>query len=319
MPQTTMPQTTMPQTTMPQTTMPQTTIPKTTMPQTTIPKTTMPQTTMPQTTMPQTTMPQTTMPQTTMPQTTMPQTSIPKTTMPQTTMPENNISASSDLSFGQFTGLSLPGTASVGFKNVESFTDFDKKYFNQLMTPTSGAINSSLSHTYDPNVAQFDNSSLNILGELYKIEKQIEALEATLKIQYADNKYSQPFKGIESKYNGSKIAVQEIQVNASSTPGDYNTKYMVKANDGCLSAPGNNNYKITKCNPNDKTQHFDGKSIYGNEDYAKTIDFGTISEDTTYPFLIMQSQSNRNCLTSKPGGLSVEPCTGIVNQQWVPF
>ena len=94
---------------------------------------------------------------------------------------------------------------------------------------------------------------------------------------------------------------------------------MIRANNGCLSAPGNNKYKISPCNPSDKTQHFNATQVFTSDDYAPTIDFGYISQETTYPFLIMQSQSNRNCLTMKPGGITVEPCSGTVNQQWTPF
>ena len=119
--------------------------------------------------------------------------------------------------------------------------------------------------------------------------------------------------GIQSNYNGAKMAVDEI------LDSNSNLKYMVKANKGCLTVPGNNKYKITNCDSNDLNQYFIGTHIYSNDDYASTIDFGTVDPKTNYPFLIMQSQSNRNCLTNKPGGISVEPCTGHINQQWSPF
>ena len=130
-------------------------------------------------------------------------------------------------------------TSKAPFKNMETFMDFNSAYMNSFNSNINTAF-----PTYNPNLIQYDNGATNIIGELYKIEKHIKALEDKLQIQYDDPKMSAPITGIQSNYNGAKMAVDEI------LDSNSNLKYMVKANKGCLTVPGNNKYKITIYNIN---------------------------------------------------------------------
>jgi hypothetical protein len=96
---------------------------------------------------------------------------------------------------------------------------------------------------------------------------------------------------------------------------------MLKLNDGCLSVSQNNKYQVKPCNDNDKTQYFNNNMIKDNTEYSKNIEFGNIikADEVSYPFLMIQSQHNRNCLTSNYTGITVEPCTGTEKQRWSPF
>jgi hypothetical protein len=146
---------------------------------------------------------------------------------------------------------------------------------------------------------------------LNEIDAGITQLENALQIQYfTPDKYKQ-LTGIQSKHNGTKLCINNVI-----DPNTYESQYMIKANNGCLAVRNSNTYSVEQCNPHDKSQKFAHKYILDSTDYTKHVDFGTISDTTHYPFLIMQSVHNKNCLTSKSRGLSVEPCMDTMSQQW---
>ena len=233
------------------------------------------------------------------------------TTNPTTTLPISITDANRIITTIPQT-TSNPNTSM--FANIpgikEGFSGFDDLYYNTLK-PKMADLSSKVA--YNPNVGQLDNSTVNIIQILSDLDAQITALEAQLQITAVDKNNRKTMSGIQSKSSGAKLCTSTL------LDKNTNTKTMIKANNGCLSVSGNNNYQFAPCDVNDKKQYFDANQIITENDFAKNIEFGSISPDTAYPFLVMRSQHNGNCVTGKSGGISVEPCIGSVSQQWSPI
>jgi hypothetical protein len=96
---------------------------------------------------------------------------------------------------------------------------------------------------------------------------------------------------------------------------------MINVNGKCLESNGLSRSKIKPCNELDSNQYFDVEMIYTQNDYenninrigkSHTIDTGTYK----YPFNIIKSVTNGNCLTNNGSIISVRPCEPNISQQW---
>ena len=99
--------------------------------------------------------------------------------------------------------------------------------------------------------------------------------------------------------------------------------YMVMANNGCLSV-GATDYDIYQCNDKNpkqifKMEHVINETAYKNKfDTSLPIDI-IDKKNINYPFIMMKSVNNENCLTNNHGSLTVQPCYNFVAQRWMPL
>jgi hypothetical protein len=99
--------------------------------------------------------------------------------------------------------------------------------------------------------------------------------------------------------------------------------YMVGVNNGCLSV-GANDYDVFACNDRNPKQYFKMEQILNETAYQNNIDsalpFDNIDKSRiNYPFVMMRSINNENCLTNNHGTLTVQPCYSYVAQRWMPL
>ena len=99
--------------------------------------------------------------------------------------------------------------------------------------------------------------------------------------------------------------------------------YLVNVNNGCLSV-GANEYDVYQCNDNNVKQLFTMKNILNENDYSNNIDkslpFDNVDKTKIrYPFAMMKSVNNDNCLTNNHGTITVQPCYSFVAQRWMPM
>jgi hypothetical protein len=106
---------------------------------------------------------------------------------------------------------------------------------------------------------------------------------------------------------------------------DYTTnKYQIYANGGCLSA-GAYDTNIRPCDKNDKTQNFDLNMVFNSVGYGENIvesKLFSLNKDTQnieYPFAMVQSDNNKNCVTNNHGNISLQPCSTNKRQRWLPL
>lgn len=192
-----------------------------------------------------------------------------------------------------------------------------KDYQNNVSSNIN-IINSQLSALYNSNIAVNDTN----LTQLENTANDLENLINNLGLSTLNNK---TYNKIKSLNNG-------LEMQLVSTPNtvfqDYKTGsnitgYMVMANNGCLSV-GATDYDIYQCNDKNPKQIFKMEHILNETAYQNNID-SSLPADTTdkssinYPFVMMKSINNENCLTNNHGSLTVQPCYSFVAQRWYPL
>ena len=97
---------------------------------------------------------------------------------------------------------------------------------------------------------------------------------------------------------------------------------MVNLNDGCLSV-GAIDYDVYQCNDKNSKHLFKMDHIINDKSYNdnidKTVPFNNDTSKVNYPFVLMRSVNNKNCLTNQNGNITVQPCDSLVAQRWLPI
>ncbi len=113
-------------------------------------------------------------------------------------------------------------------------------------------------------------------------------------------------KQIISIQNGLKLTVLPVA----------NNRYIVLMNDKCLSTNEVNRYTLETCKHNDIKQHFYVIPVYTKTEYQKYLKVPQKDTNVTYPFYLVSSVSNDNCLTNNNNNITIEPCGDDVRQRW---
>jgi len=208
----------------------------------------------------------------------------------------------------------------VNANPIVQLTNFDPSViFTQLDNNISSNINvltNQLSNLYNSKITVNDTN-------LNKLENTVSDLENIVNNLGMNTLNTNTYNTIKSLNNG-------MEMKLVSTPNtvfqDYKTGsniagYMVMANNGCLSV-GATDYDIYQCNDKNPKQIFKMENILNDIAYQNNIDT-SLSIDTTdkstvnYPFVMMKSINNENCLTNNHGNLTVQPCYSFVAQRWI--
>jgi hypothetical protein len=122
-----------------------------------------------------------------------------------------------------------------------------------------------------------------------------------------------------------KIVISSIKSNQNSQALNVtnlkNDKYLVNVNGKCLQTNALAKTNIQPCNEDDPGQYFELNFIANKNDYQNNINTvgQTYKLDThkfQYPFTILKSVANGNCLTNNDSILSVVPCQPNISQHW---
>lgn len=183
----------------------------------------------------------------------------------------------------------------------------DSKNFN------INKVNSLNSHSCDlyQKVNQNNNNILDNEFEDIKVRKmkeQIVELDKVLTNKNIKINLGKKYKGIKSMNNGADFSVKQIDVN----------RYLLKMNNGCLGIK-NNDYNIYECNPADKSQHFRFNNVfneYGYASYAINQDYIEDKDNINYPFAMVQSVNNENCVSNNHNNIRVMPCNMLKSQRF---
>jgi hypothetical protein len=179
-------------------------------------------------------------------------------------------------------------------------------------------INTSLSELYG-NLTNRDYT----MTQLDKMEKTVKDLENITMNLNKDNIKTKQINRIKSLNNGMEMDLTSTNNTyfKDDRTGSNIAAYMVNVNDGCLSV-GNNDYNVYKCNDTNPKQYFKMEHIVNEDAYQKAIDtalpFDNIDKSTfNYPFVMLKSLTNDNCLTNNHGNLTVQPCYSYLAQRWM--
>lgn len=244
-----------------------------------------------------------------------------------------------------------------GFEDNSSNITFDGLDSAQKIITNNDKINKLLSQlqtlspdvqliNYDPEKVNLDmqnsitsnvtllNNDLNTLytksldantTKINKLENIVNDIEHAVSIMKTK-------KLTDKKYNTIKSLNNGMEFKLVSTPNtmfkDYKTGsniagYMVMANNGCLSV-GATDYDIYECNDKNPKQIFKMEHILNETAYQNNIDTSLPVDNIdksniNYPFVMMKSINNENCLTNNHGYLTVQPCYSFTAQRWFPL
>jgi hypothetical protein len=167
------------------------------------------------------------------------------------------------------------------------------------------------SYNYDSNQAKQNLPSLsNASSTLADYKSQLNVLDAQLsKISIPEPKY----QSIKSLQNGMDLNVGYMNKN----------NYNVHFNKKCLRADSTGKYILAECDNKDPGQLFELYPIYTDIYYNAILEPGldasvvTKSDNIKYPFVIIKSKANKNCLQNNHGSISIEPCQIKKSQRWL--
>ena len=205
-----------------------------------------------------------------------------------------------------------------------------QNYLNKLFNKNeiSTIFNNNISQSINENTdILISNNEQSVVMEdnIKNLENKLSDLENItnkLKINKIEkNKYSK----VKSLNNGQEFCLTQTPKTNFINPqtGYLNAGYMINMNDGCLSV-GASNYNIYKCNDENQKHLFKINHIINEQDYERNIDktvpFDNVDKTKiNYPFALIKSVNNNNCLTNKNGNITVQPCNSFVAQRWIPL
>lgn len=209
-----------------------------------------------------------------------------------------------------------PQSNITNYNPMNSYNDLGTNLSSNVST-----INTALSNLYNTSIGPGSSTS-NKLMQLENTITDLENMTANLTNELIQKKQISAIKSLD---NG-------LEMNLFSTPNTYFqdaktgsnvAAYMVGVNGGCLSV-GANDYDVYECNDRNPKQYFKMEHIMNEIAYQNNIDsalpFDNIDKSRiNYPFALMRSVNNENCLTNNHGTLTVQPCYSYVAQRWMPL
>lgn len=193
--------------------------------------------------------------------------------------------------------------------------------YNELET----SLNSNISNINNILISLYDKNNVKNNRNIEELENKIIDLEniiTNLNYLVTSNKKYDKIKSLNNGMELQLVSSDNTKYKDSKNDNILNG-YMVMANNGCLSV-GANDYDIYKCDDKNKKQLFKMEHILNETAYQNSIDTtlpidNTNKENINYPFILMKSLNNENCLTNNNGNLTVQPCYTFTSQRWFPI
>ena len=206
---------------------------------------------------------------------------------------------------------SLNTNLSSALTSGPSREDVDQ-YFIQKVNEVSQSINDVV----DSSKTATDADIINITNQIVDLENSIDNI---LHRKQNESQYST----IKSLNNGLELKISPSKFYNDTRTGSNVAVNMVNVNCGCLSV-GSNGYEVVECNPNDPKQYFKLNNVLNENDYENNIDMSIAYDNVNkskiqYPFSMVKSLNNNNCLTNNHGSLTVQPCYSYAAQRWIPM
>jgi len=218
-------------------------------------------------------------------------------------------------------------------KSIQPFSNMQTELQNKLSDTDSGLNNDidEIQTLLNTNVPLIDDSEIKNIhlddlnkqfveygGELNKynlknpiideLKKTVDELSNIATKKKLRKKISKKYQGIKSENNGLELKLDEID----------NNKYLVRMNGGCLSI-NDKDYDVYKCNPKDNNQIFKLNHIFNEYSYANQATHQNYAEDkhlVKYPFVVVKSNKNNNCISNIHNNIRVLPCDMLKSQRW---
>ena len=186
-------------------------------------------------------------------------------------------------------------------------------------------VSKQINDNTDKVIINTNNTNLLLNNNITSLQNKLTDLENIINNKYESNIKNKHYSKIKSLNNGMDITLSSTPKTNFIDPktGVLTNGYMVNINNGCLSV-GATDYDIYKCNDENKKHVFKMQHIINEDDYINNIDktfaFENIDKSRiNYPFALIKSVNNNNCLTNQNGNITVQPCYSFVAQRWLPI
>lgn len=212
--------------------------------------------------------------------------------------------------------------------SIEPNQDIEKLYNQdnkQIDTNIQTQFANYINMTTDNIVNKTKDNDNIITNNISKLSNQVTDLENMLEKLNLNKVNDKKYTKIKSLNNGMELTLTQTPNTIFTDPqsGSNTSAYMLNMNDGCLSV-GATDYNIYKCNDKNQKHMFKMQHIINEQDYEKNIDksipFDNIDKTKiNYPFAMIKSVNNQNCLTNQNGNITVQPCYSFEAQRWMPI
>lgn len=207
--------------------------------------------------------------------------------------------------------LEIKDMLTSDINNMKKYYGYDNIYNMKFLDTYNNKVNNIINN----EKTSIKDNIKDKEDKLIFLKTEIEALANHLKLDLKNLDKQKFYNTIKSLNNGQELAIKKIN----------NSYYIINVNNGCLTVNKNNIYGVTKCNPSNKDQHFYIDKVYDVNNYISKLNknFNTLSVDNhknvKYPFALIKSVNNDNCVKNIHGKLSIEPCREYVGQRWIPL
>ena len=186
-------------------------------------------------------------------------------------------------------------------------------------------IGDNIQSSTEALAANYMVSANNYDNNIAKLETNVSDLENVIANMNKSTVNKNNYTSIKSLNNGleMKLLATPNTVFKDEKTGETKHAYMVNVNGGCLSVSANS-YDIYKCNDKNSKQYFKLENILNDLTYNNNIDKALPFDNSdktniNYPFAMIKSTNNENCLTNNHGNITVQPCYSFVAQRWMPL
>jgi hypothetical protein len=207
-----------------------------------------------------------------------------------------------------------PQVSLVGYDPMNSFNNMGAGLSSNV-----ALINNALSNLYT-NTIGAGSSTSNQLSQLENTITDLENMSVNLANELLKKKQITQIKSLDNGMEMRLISTPNTYFQDART-GSNVAAYMVGVNGGCISV-GAKDYDVYACNDRNPKQYFKMEHIMNETAYQNNIDsalpFDNIDKSRiNYPFVMMRSVNNENCLTNNHGTLTVQPCYSYTAQRWM--
>lgn len=205
----------------------------------------------------------------------------------------------------------LNKVAAKNAKVIYDANDMKRSFATEFSNNTDVLLN---------NIVDQAKTVENDVAQINSLKDQITDLESIVNKMNLKKKVEKNYTKIKSLNNGLELNLIDQVYTDDVTKSEFQG-YQVNFNDGCLSV-GQKDYDVYQCNPANKKQQFKMVHVLNDLMYSNNIDkllpFTTIdTSKTQYPFALIKSVNNDNCLTNNHGNITVQPCSTLISQRWL--
>ena len=195
-------------------------------------------------------------------------------------------------------------------------------------------ITNTINRAHNIEIPKVNNNSLNdtirdLLNDIKTKKDEVFKLKQDLQNKKI-NEVTKQIDDIEKHIGRTELPRQNIKTIKSldngmdmSTIPLENNNQLIRVNDGCLASNAIGNYEIKSCNNRDREQQFNVVPIYSPSRYDNNIEIGMAKLKEinnpgriNYPFSMIKSVANGNCLQNNYSRISVQPCQVKKSQRW---